>query len=94
MAASIDRMETVHAVARAKFRCSAVEFQGKPTDENAPRIFTFAAVYDTSTEENKRFTKATPWGEIKMRVDNPAVTFEVGTFYYLDFTPVPTELAA
>lgn len=77
--------------ARAKFRCSAVEFQGNPADEVSPRIYTFAAVYDTSTEENKRFTRATPWGEIKMRVDNPDVQFAVGTFYYLDFTEVPAE---
>lgn len=71
--------------ARAKFRCSAVEFQGIPGPD-VPRIYTFAAVYDTSTEENKRFTRATPWGEIKMRVDNPDVTFTPGDIYYLDFT--------
>lgn len=78
-------------VARAKYRCNAIEFQGDPDNEATPRIYTFAAVYDTSTEENKRFTKATPWGELKMRVDNPAVRFEIGTFYYLDFSAVPAE---
>lgn len=78
-------------MARAKFRCSAIEFQGDPAKVETPRLFTFTAVYDTSTEENKRFTKATPWGETKMRVDNPAVKFTVGTFYYLDFTVAESE---
>lgn len=77
--------------ARAKFRCNAVEFQGDPAAEATPRIYTFQAIYDTSTPENRRFTKATPWGEIKMRVDNPDVQFVVGTYYYLDFTQVPAE---
>lgn len=79
---------------RAKYRCNAVEFQGDPTDENTNRIYTFQAVYDQSTPENQRFTKATPWGELKMRVDNPEARFEVGTFYYLDFNEVPAEPAA
>lgn len=78
-------------VARAKYQCRAIEFQGNPADEMTPRTYTFTAVYDNTTEENQRFTKATPWGELKMRVDNPAVTFEVGTFYYLDFTAVSAE---
>jgi hypothetical protein len=72
---------------RAKFRCNAVEFYGDPADPNAGRNYTLSAVYDTSTPENERFTKATPWAELKMRVDNPAARFEVGKIYYLDFTP-------
>lgn len=78
----------MQTTARAKFRCAAIEFQGDPKSETTPRIFTFAAVYDTTTPENRRFTKATPWGEIKMRVDNPDVQFEVNRFYYLDFSEV------
>jgi hypothetical protein len=81
-------------IARAKFRCNAVEFQGDPDNSETPRIYTFAAVYDTSTEENKRFTKATPWGELKMNVDNPAARLEVGKVYYLDFTEVVASDAA
>lgn len=80
--------------ARAKFRASAIEFQGDPRNEATPRIYTFAAVYDTSTEENRRFTKATPWGDLKMRVDNPDVQFTIGTIYYLDFSEVPAEVPA
>lgn len=75
--------------ARAKFRCAAVEFLGDPALGAAvPRVYTFTAVYDTSTEENLRFTRATPWGEIKMRVENPDVVFTPNEFYFLDFTPV------
>ena len=76
---------------RAKYRCNSVEFWGDPADENTSRTYTFQAVYDTSTPENQRFTKSTPWGELKMRVDNPEARFETGKYYYLDFTAVPVE---
>lgn len=76
---------------RAKFRCNSVEFHGDPTDINTARTYTLSAVYDTSTPENKRFTKATPWGDIKMRIDNPAAGFEMNEYYYLDFTKVEVE---
>ncbi|QDY06177.1 hypothetical protein FJK98_02535 [Micromonospora sp. HM134] len=72
---------------RAKFRCNSVEFRGDPTDEATSRSYKLTAVYDTSTPENERFTKATPWGELTIAVDNPAARFEVGATYYLDFTP-------
>lgn len=71
---------------RAKFRCNSVTFFGDPTDEDAGRQYTLAPIYDTTTPENERFTKATPWGELKMNVDNPAARLEVGKIYYLDFT--------
>lgn len=73
---------------RAKFRCHSVEFHGKPENEETARTYTLSAVYDTSTPENERFTKATPWGDIKIRIDNPAARFEVGEYYYIDFTKV------
>ena len=72
---------------RAKFRCNSVTFNGDPTDDNTSRSYNLSPVYDTSTPENARFTKATPWGELKLNVDNPEARFEVGKFYYLDFTP-------
>ena len=76
---------------RAKFRCNSVEFFGDPANTDAPRTYTMTPVYDTSTPENERFTKSTPWGELRMRVDNPAAQLEVGMFYYVDFTEVPVE---
>lgn len=53
---------------------------------------TFYTVYEPDESrdtENARFTKATPWGEIRMGIDNPAALaqFEAGKDYYVDFTP-------
>jgi hypothetical protein len=54
----------------------------------------FTTVYETDDQkgadpENVRFTKATPWGEIKLGIDNPAAldAFEVGKQYYVNFSP-------
>ena len=58
----------------------------------------FYTVYENAESkaadpENVRFTKATPWGDIKLGVDNPAALaqFEVGKYYYVDFVPVPAK---
>jgi site-specific DNA-cytosine methylase len=47
--------------------------------------------YDTTIEEDRRFSKATPSGEITMFVDNPpASDFLIeGGVFYVDFTAVP-----
>jgi hypothetical protein len=74
---------------RAKFRVTAVKFFGDPTtNPDASRQYTLNAIHDTSTEENRRFTKATPWANLEMTVDNPKAWLEVGEHYYVDFTPV------
>jgi len=67
---------------RAKVTCEGIK-------DNA---VTFRTVYEQDTSkdtENARFTKATPWGEIKLGIDNPAALsqFEAGKSYYVDFTP-------
>ncbi len=67
---------------RAKVRCESL-------DGNAVK---FATVYEgdaVKNPENARFTKATPWGEINLGIDNPAAReqFEVGQEYYVDFSP-------
>lgn len=67
---------------RAKVRCESLE-------GNAVK---FSTVYEgdvSKDTENARFTKATPWGEIKLGIDNPAALkqFKVGQEYYVDFTP-------
>lgn len=69
---------------RAKVTCNGV---------NGNEV-TFRTVYETDAEkdaENARFTKATPWGEIRMGIDNPAALeqFKAGESYYVDFTAVP-----
>ncbi|HAM57545.1 MAG TPA: hypothetical protein DCQ64_19885 [Candidatus Rokubacteria bacterium] len=53
---------------------------------------TFRTVYEPDAvkdTENARFTKATPWGEIRLGIDNPAALeqFTPGKSYYVDFTP-------
>lgn len=53
---------------------------------------TFSTVYEPDAAkdtENARFTRATPWGEIKLGIDNPVALeqFQPGKSYYVDFTP-------
>lgn len=65
---------------RAKVVCEGIE-------GNAVK---FRTVYEPDAEkdtENARFTKATPWGEIRLGIDNPAALeqFEAGKSYYVDF---------
>lgn len=69
---------------RAKVTCESIE-------GNAA---SFHTVYETDDQkgadpENVRFTKATPWGNITLGIDNPAALnqFKVGESYYVDFTP-------
>jgi hypothetical protein len=67
---------------RAKVRCNA-----KSGNE-----VHFTTVYEpdgSKNDENARFTKASPWGDIRMGIDNPAAMekFEVNKEYYVDFTP-------
>lgn len=65
---------------RAKFVCSGKE---------GTVMFLHPVYSEDIQTEDGRFTQATPWGELKMAVDNPnaAIQFEVGKSYYLDFTP-------
>jgi hypothetical protein len=48
-----------------------------------------AAQYDPSIPEDQRFMEATPNGELKFYVSNPAVIggFQIGKNYYVDLTP-------
>lgn len=74
---------------RAKFRCiKDEESLGYPEVQHK---YTFAPVYEPEVPEDQRYAKATPSAEAWLVVTNPAVSFEVGTYYYLDFTPVPAE---
>lgn len=88
---------------RAKFQCNTVEMsqtaptecmryeagQSVPTGEFTwPRTYRFSPQYDPSVPEDQRYARYTPTGELRIQVDNPAVVFEPGKQYYLDFTPV------
>jgi hypothetical protein len=66
---------------RAKVICEGIK-------ENA---VSFRTVYEPDAAkdtENARFTKATPWGEIRLGIDNPVALeqFAIGKQYYVDFT--------
>jgi hypothetical protein len=52
------------------------------------KTLVFRANYDQNIPEDQRFAKATPSGEFKMLVDNPAAleVLEIGKYYYLDLT--------
>ena len=55
------------------------------------REVTLAATYDQQTEENRRFSKATPSGSITMTIDNPPASdyFTLGKTVYVDFSDAP-----
>ncbi len=67
---------------RAKVRCNSIE--GRTVD--------FSTVYEPDAAkdtENAQFTQATPWGSIRMGIDNPKALeqFQVDQSYYVDFNP-------
>lgn len=67
---------------RAKVTCETLE----------GNQVTFRTVYEPDASkdtENARFTQATPWGEIRMGIDNPKALeqFQAGKSYYVDFSP-------
>lgn len=67
---------------RAKVTCEGI----------AGNAVTFHTVFEPDAAkdtENARFTTATPWGTIKLGIDNPAALaqFTPGQSYYVDFTP-------
>lgn len=70
---------------RAKFQCVS-ETRHSYGQEGA-RTYKFQAINDPEAPENERFCKYTPSGSLEICVDNPNVQFELGRFYYLDFTP-------
>lgn len=69
---------------RAKVRCESI-------DGNQAKFTTVYEPDAAKDTENARFTKATPWGNIALGIDNPAALeqFKVGESYYVDFTPAP-----
>jgi hypothetical protein len=74
---------------RAKFRCNSVTDFGYGSKE-----VKLSAVYsnEKNTEDNQ-FSTATPSGELRMMVSNPAAQdwFKPGKDYYLDFQEVPED---
>jgi hypothetical protein len=75
---------------RAKF---VLQEEKRNAYQPGTRYLKFAAQYDPDCPEDQRFSKYTPSGTLEMTVDNPNAQFELGTAYYLDFTPAVTEAA-
>ena len=67
---------------RAKVRCSSL-------GANQVKFDTVYEPDETKDTENARFTKATPWGNISLGIDNPDALsqFKEGNYYYVDFHP-------
>lgn len=67
---------------RAKFKLNSVE-----TFESGQAKLNFSAVCQDETPEDARYHRYTPFGELKMTVDNPKALeqFKPGKHYYLDF---------
>lgn len=76
-------------------RCNLVLFSIK-TYAYGGKEYTFAAQYDQSIPEDQRFAKASPSGEFRIVIDNPAAQaqFELGKSYYFDAHPAPEPAAA
>lgn len=79
---------------RAKFRCDKiVRTSWSPPGPNAYESFEVhmspVSGNDGEYGENTKFHTATPSGSLVMSVDNKLAqpAFEVGQYYYLDFTP-------
>lgn len=68
---------------RGKFKC-----QSETRSNYSGITYKFHAVCNDGTPENERYHKYTPSGSVEITVDNPAVVFELGADYYLDFTKV------
>lgn len=67
-----------------KFRCASVTLYHGPSQEVHLR-----AEYDEALDEDRRFAKASPSGDLKVFITNPAIDgfFEPGKTYYLTITP-------
>jgi hypothetical protein len=76
---------------RAKFTVSKVTRNFYSGREQPGMTIVLTPQYDTSIEEDRRYSKATPSGEISLYVDNPTASDALiaGQVFYVDFTPVP-----
>ena len=74
---------------RGKFNIQSIELFTFPKGGGQVKM---SAVYDSKTPENNSYSEATPSGEIKMMVSNPAAfavfkaAFDAGQSIYCDFT--------
>jgi hypothetical protein len=74
---------------RAKFNLNSITSVDYG-NSYASKQYEFSAVYDDGIPENQRFAKASPSGQLKITIDNPAAqeffAGKVGKSFYLDVT--------
>lgn len=77
---------------RAKFKLQEVKEFANSSSKHLR--FTAVCLADNEVEENRRYHKYTPSGELTISIDNPPAfgQFKLGDFYYLDFTPAPEKV--
>jgi hypothetical protein len=73
---------------KAKFRCNCI------TDYGTQKQAVFSAVWDNGSGENKDFTDATPYGELKININSDRAAsnyFQPNKNYYLLFEEAPNQ---
>ena len=78
---------------RAKMRCIGINRRADNTSTGSEKTETQEGVLQpvySDCEENKRWSKWTPYGEVKLGIANPEAVgqFELGKAYWVDFTRV------
>lgn len=73
---------------RAKFVCMGINHMHTFSDTQ-PAEVTLRPVWTGDDGVNKQWSEATPQGELKMLITNPAAieAFELGKSYFVDLTP-------
>lgn len=76
---------------RAKFRCdNVIDCQGWNNQQPETKVIYMSPVTSGKDEENNKFFKYTPGGQLTLYTVNPSAAeyFEKGKEYYLDFSKV------
>lgn len=71
--------------ARCKFVCAKIEDNAH---SESSKVVTFEARYCPEVAEDIAYTKYTPWGSMRVCIDNPSVTamLEVNKPFYIDIS--------
>lgn len=79
---------------RAKFVCNSITITNTSQYDSASGKYNIMPLKSykfypvtSGSDENKAFFSSTPTGSVELGTVNPAVEFEIGKEYYLDFTP-------
>jgi hypothetical protein len=73
---------------RVKMCLHAIEDYG-----TSIKTFRFMAVQDPTIPDPNKLVTKTPAGELRITIEHPGLTagLKVGTYYYLDLSPVPPQ---